>query len=103
MAYATCRSCKRGANESTCPHCGGAMVCDEIFEPEEGGAYPTLEPRTRDRKKPSIFAEYAIEERREQAISAYEEKHGRKPKALDLAIIHIEAQFGKGSVNVGRS
>lgn len=106
MAFATCRSCHRGANEYPCPHCGGDMYCDEIYEPDEGGAYPML--KRPDPPPEGDFAR-AIREDREagrkqrfaEAVRQIEEKFQRPATPLEKAVATIEAQFGKGSIRVG--
>lgn len=58
MAIATCRACHQSANASTCPNCGGLMIADEIFAPEEGGAFPQFDPKPKTKwpvKTPSFF------------------------------------------------
>jgi hypothetical protein len=41
MAAAFCPLCKTSANMTQCPRCQSAMVIDEIYPIEDGGAFPS--------------------------------------------------------------
>lgn len=98
MAIASCRHCKRSANETVCPRCGGPMVCDEIYEADEGGAYPTYRPRLPAQRPRSIFWEAVRDSRIETALQEIEKRFNRPPTPLEKAVASIEAQFGKGAI-----
>jgi len=80
------------------------MVCDEIFEAEDGGPYPMLQPKAlrSGSRNESIFADLEREEKLAAALREIEQKFGRPATPLEKAIASIEAKFGKGSISVGR-
>ncbi len=60
MACASCISCNISFNASSCPSCGADAISDEIFAPEDGGAFPQFTKRRAPKEKPSFFS---LEER----------------------------------------
>ncbi len=101
MAGAYCRDCKRGSNEIECPHCGGPMFSDEVFEPEEGGYHPRIEyaKPSAPKRKPSFFDPETERKRRlELALAGIQERFKRLPTPLERAVASINAQYGEGTI-----